>query len=170
MKQIRCFVLKNGKVAVGFVEESARFYEIEGMYLQAMLGEDMTGKPGDMKGHLQYTPFSPVGGLVSKIKIPVNNIDYEQSLPEGIAFHMQYMLNAETRNIERKRQLAGMRIPGRTGLTPEQSIALVTQFMEKNGRLPSGFNVSENMRTLAGTFDVKPTSPYREEFGDNIKG
>lgn len=169
MKSIRCFVLKNGKVAVGLVEESERFYEIEGMYLKAMVGERMSDQE-KMNAHLQYEPFSPVGGVVSKIKIPVANIDYEQSLPEGITFHLQYALNAESRNLERKRQLAGMRIPGRTGLTPEQSIALVNQFLEKNGTLPSGFNVSEDMRTLAGTFEVKPTSPYREEFGDNIEG
>ena len=164
MKQVQCLLLKGDKCAVGFVEELEKVYEIEGFYIQALTGENTGGIGGaEYRGTLQYVPFSPVGGTVSKLKIPKANVVGFQQLPDSITFNIQYMLTAEVRNIERRRMLSSMRVPGRNGLSPDETLALINQFVEKHGELPRGNHAVENMGGVSGTFDVLPVSPYREE-------
>ncbi len=164
MRNIECLLIKGDKCAVGFVEEHEKFFEIEGFYIQTLVGENTGGIGGmEKRGTLQYVPFSPVGGTVSKLRVPKANIIGSQQLPQSVVFSIQYMLSAEVRNIERKRMLGSMRVPGRTGLTPDEALALVNQYIKKHGSLPHGTHALESMGGVAGTFEVKPVSPYRGE-------
>lgn len=164
MRQIECLLVKGDKCAVGFVTEFEKHVEIEGFFIQTLVGENTGGMGGaDVRGTLQYVPFSPVGGTVSKLRMPKDNIIGTQQLPQSVIFSIQYMLSAEVRNIERRRVLGSMRVPGRSGLTPDESLALVNQYVEKHGELPKGNHALESMGGVAGTFEVKPVSPYRSE-------
>lgn len=170
MKALQCLVLKSGKVVAGFVEEFERVYRVEGFYLEVELTEQMSsGSDAQNRGKIVYAPFSPVGGLVSTLDIPKSNVEGFQQLPTGVMHNMQYMLDAETRNIERKRQLLAMRVPGRAVLTPEEMLAKTAQYVEKNGHLPQAPSSTEDALTRAGVFKVLPTSPYRQQEKEEAK-
>lgn len=162
MKQLQCLVLKSGKVAAGFVEELERVYRVEGFYLEMEVAENHTGSPGELRGKVGYKAFSPVGGLVGVLDIPKDRVEGFQQLPDGITHNLQYMLDAETRNMERKRQLLARRVPGRTGMSPEDMLASIAQHIEKTGSLPQGPHVARDSMLTTGTFEVIPTSPFRE--------
>lgn len=163
MKQLQCLLLKSGKVAAGFVEELERVYRVEGFYIEMEAQEQMSGGAGTVRGKLSYRAFSPVGGLVSTLDIPKDRVEGFQHLPAGVEHNMRYMLDAEVRNTERKRQLLARQIPGRTGISPEDYLAANAQFIEKNGKLPVGAHAAKDGIINGGTFDVVPTSPYRSE-------
>lgn len=162
MKAIQCLLLESKKVAAGFVEELERVYRITGFYLELELTEQMNGM-AEARGKIVYKAFSPVGGLVSTLDIPKSKVAGFQTLPVGVEHNLQYMLDAEVRNAERKRSLLARQIPGRTGISPEDWLASVAQHVEKHGVLPQGQHAAKDHLLTSGTFDVIPTSPYREQ-------
>lgn len=166
MKQLQCLLLKSGKVAAGFVEEQERVYRVEGFYLEMEVGEQMSGSVGTVRGKLAYKAFSPVGGLVSTLDIPKGMVEGFQHLPVGVEHSMRYMLDAEVRNAERKRQLMARTIPGRVGISPEDYLAANAKYIAENGKLPQGPHVARDGIITGGTFNVVPTSPYRESQND----
>jgi len=163
MKQIQCAVLKSGKVAAGFWEELERVWRVTGFYLELEVTEQMSGSVNTSRGKVVYKAFNPVSGLVSTLDIPKDRIEGFQTLPAGVEHNMQYMLDAEVRNAERKRSLLARQIPGRTGISPEDWLASIAQHVAKHGVLPQGEHAAKDHLLTSGTFKVVPTSPYREE-------
>ena len=162
MKAIQCLLLESGKVATGFVEELERVYRVTGFYLELELTEQMNGQ-AEARGKITYKAFSPVGGMVSTLDIPKNRVAGFQTLPVGVVHNLQYMLDAEVRNADRKRELLARQIPGRTGISPEDWLASIAQHVDKHGVLPQGAHMTKDHLLTSGVFDVIPTSPYREE-------
>lgn len=162
MKQLQCLLLKSGKVAAGFIEEQERVYRVEGFYLEMEVGEQMSGSAETVRGKLAYKAFSPVGGLVSVLDIPKANVVGFQHLPVGVEHSMRYMLDAEVRNAERKRQLMARVIPGRVGMSPEDYLSANAKYIAEHGKLRHGPHVARDGIITGGTFEVLPTSPFRE--------
>lgn len=86
-----------------------------------------------------------------------------QHLPVGVEHSMRYMLDAEVRNAERKRQLMARAVPGRVGISPEDYLAANAKYIAENGKLPLGDHSARDGIITSGTFKVVPTSPFRSE-------
>lgn len=162
MEEIQALTKKDGSLIVGFVEETERFYVVTGMYLHGELTNDIYNN-ADAKLSVQYKPFSQVGSAVQTMKFPRANIEGYSVLPKSMIFHLTNLIRAEARNGKRKDHLNGMRVQSRAGMSPEETLALQSQYIEENKALPSGNHFTQDMGSIAGTFKVVPTSPYRED-------
>lgn len=153
---------KSGRLMTGDIVERDRFYEVTGMYL------DLTMKEAVIAGaapewRFSLAPFSPVGPGVQMMRVPVASVEGEITLPPILAHNVRMALAAEQQNATRRAQTLRMQVTAKPGRSPEETIALVAQQAEKDGRLPAGDHATDTNHGIVGSFRVQETSPYRSE-------
>jgi len=153
------------KVAVGICEITDKKVTVTGFYIASIVSDSMA-YANKRKAQLTYLPFSEIGGLVQTQVFPISTYEGETVLPPSIMFHIEQAIAAEKSNLARKNKLKNMPIPGRNGLSPEEQLAQVHQYIKANGVLPKGKGEAliDQLGVQAGVTKVVKSSPYRQEF------
>lgn len=157
---MRALKTKSGRLMTGEIVEHDRYYEVTGMYLDLTM-QDAVVAGAAPEWRFGLAPFAPVGPGVQTMRVPLVSVEGEITLPPILAQNVGMALAAERQNAARRAQTLSMRVTAKPGLSPEETIALVAQQAEKDGRLPTGDHATDTNHGIVGSFRVKETSPYR---------